>query len=71
MCSKFQSEEPERARMLGRARNRWEINIRWISERWSVRMWTILIWLRQGKVVGFCEHGNEYLGSIKGKKFLN
>jgi hypothetical protein len=57
--------------MLGRARNKWEINIRWIPERWSVRMWTTLIWLRQGKVVGSCEHGNEHLGSIKGKKFLD
>jgi hypothetical protein len=37
--------------MLGRARNKWEINIKWIPERWSLRMWTILIWLRQGKVV--------------------
>jgi hypothetical protein len=28
-------------------------------------------WMHLGSVVGSCEHGNEPLGSIKGRKFLD
>jgi hypothetical protein len=29
------------------------------------------IWLRKGRMAGSCEHGNEAVGSLKGKKFLH
>jgi hypothetical protein len=36
-----------------------------------VNVWTELILLRGGSVSGFYEHGNEPLGSIKGKKCVD
>jgi hypothetical protein len=33
-------------------------------------MWTVKYGSGQGLVVGFCEHGNELPGSMKGGKFL-
>jgi hypothetical protein len=35
-----------------------------------VGAWTGSIWLRIGTGGGFCEFGNEPLGSIKGVEFL-
>jgi len=36
-----------------------------------MRVWTELSWLCQGLVLGSYEHGNELLGSIKGREFLD
>jgi hypothetical protein len=34
-------------------------------------VWTGFIWLSNAPVAGCCEHGEEYLGSIKGGEFLD
>jgi hypothetical protein len=36
-----------------------------------MKVWTTLNSLRIGSNSGFCEHGNEPLGSIKGGEFLD
>ena len=35
-----------------------------------VEAWTGFVWLRTGSSYGFCEHGNEPLGTIKCGEFL-
>jgi hypothetical protein len=37
----------------------------------DVRVWTGLIWLKIGTRVSCCEHGNEPLGTIKCREFLD
>jgi hypothetical protein len=57
---------PESKRPLGRPRYRWEDNIKMDLREIGIDEvnW---IWLApdRGPVVGFCEHGNEPLGSIR------
>jgi len=57
---------------LGRPRNRWEINIR-MDLREIGRDSVDWMHLAEdgGPVVGSCEHCNEPLGSMKGRKFLD
>jgi hypothetical protein len=58
-------------RPLERRRCRWEDNIGMdIREIGWVRCELEASDLRWGPVVGFCEHDNEPLGSIKGGSFL-
>jgi hypothetical protein len=45
------------------------IMLRWISRMQNMMMWTGFVWLRQGPVVGSCEHSHETLGSRKGGEF--
>jgi hypothetical protein len=69
MRTKFLVGEPKGNRPLGRPRHRWEdikVNLRLIS----LEVWTGFIWLRIGTGAGFCEHGNEPSGSVKGGEFL-
>jgi hypothetical protein len=44
-------------------------------EKYSGKLWTGIIWLRMGggggAAMGYCEHGKELSGSIKGGKFLD
>jgi hypothetical protein len=56
---------PSGKKPLGRPRHRRE-DIKMDPKKWGVCVWTGLNWLRKG----FCEHGNEYLGSIIGTEFL-
>jgi hypothetical protein len=44
-----------------------EVNGR-IILKW--RVWSGFIWLRTGTGGGFCEHGNEHSGSIKGGEYV-
>jgi hypothetical protein len=44
---------------------------KWIIKKYSVRLWTGLNWVRIGFSGRFCEYGNEPLGSIKGRGFLD
>jgi hypothetical protein len=46
------------------------IMLKLILKKYSMRMWTELINLRIVPVEGPCEHGNEPLGSVKGRDFL-
>jgi hypothetical protein len=55
--------KPEEKRPLGR--------LKWISRKLCRRMWTGLLLLSIGPVVGFCEHGNEPSGSIKGGEHID
>lgn len=41
------------------------IVLKWILERWNKRVSTGFMWMRIGKLEGFCEHGNEYAGSMQ------
>jgi hypothetical protein len=44
---------------------------RWIFRKWDVRVWTGFSWLSIETGGGTCEFGNEPLGSIKCREFLN
>jgi hypothetical protein len=49
-----------------------KIILEWILGKQGGKGWNEFIWLKTGEpVVGPCEHGNEALGSIKGKEFLD
>jgi hypothetical protein len=37
----------------------------------STSVWSGFVWFRIGPSAGCCEHGNEPLGSINGKEYLN
>jgi hypothetical protein len=62
-------KKPEIKRPLGRPRHRWEDNIKMDLQELGWRAYNELIWLRTG--TGSCECGNEPLGSIKCRKFLD
>jgi hypothetical protein len=54
----------------GRPRRRWRIILKWIFRKWDGSMdWVDLA--KQGQAVGSCECGNEPLGSIKCREFLD
>ena len=40
--------KPERKRLTGRPRRRWEIILRYIFRKWDVGVWTGSSWLRIG-----------------------
>jgi hypothetical protein len=63
-------EKPERKRLLGRTRHRWEDNITMDLQEvgWGSMDW--MIWLSMGQVLGTCKCGNEPSGSIKCGEFL-
>jgi hypothetical protein len=64
--------KPEGKRPLGRPRHRWEDNIRKDHRKIRVRVCGLdSLGSEQGPVAGFCEHGNEPSGSIKGREFLD
>jgi hypothetical protein len=50
---------------VGRPKRRWKDNIRMDLREIGWKLWTGFIWIR----IGVNEHGNETLGSIKGKEF--
>jgi hypothetical protein len=62
------SQKHEGKRPLRRSRHRWDDNIRMDLKRigWE-SVWDCI----HSSVVGSCEHGNETLGSIKGREFLD
>jgi hypothetical protein len=64
--------KPERKRPLGRPRRRGEDHIRMDRREiwWVGRCGLHASGSRQGPVAGFCEHGDEPSGSIKGGEFL-
>jgi hypothetical protein len=39
---------PEKKRLLGRTRLRWEIVLRWISKKWYVGAWSGSVWFGIG-----------------------
>ena len=47
------------------------IRVRWMWKKCYVSAWTRSIWLGQGQVAGTCKCGNEPLGSIKCREFLD
>jgi hypothetical protein len=61
----------EGKRALGRARCGWGDCIKMDLHEVGWGAWTGLIWLRTGTVVGFCECGNELLGFIKYREFVD
>jgi hypothetical protein len=59
---------PEGKRPLGRSRHRWEGNIKVGLREIQIDGQTGFGWLRigsSGRLLGFCEHGDEPLGSVK------
>jgi hypothetical protein len=48
-----------------------KITLKQILQKWGVRVRNGLNWLRIGPLVGSCEHSNESMGCIKGRKFLD
>ena len=58
----------EKKQTLGRPRRRWEDNSEMNVKETG---WESVDWINlppgQGQVVSSCEHGNEHLGSVKGK----
>jgi hypothetical protein len=63
-------EKPEGNRPLGRTRYRWKDTIKWIFEKQNA--WYVLdsSGLGEGPVVGSSEYGNDYLGSVKCREYL-
>ena len=47
------------------------IVLKWIFIKWDGGAQTGLIWLRTGTVTGCCECGNELLGFIKCREFVD
>jgi hypothetical protein len=52
-------------RPVGGLRIDGRIILKWILKKYGVRMWTGFV-SRYGPMAGFCEHGNEPSGSVKG-----
>jgi len=50
---------------------RGRITLKCILNKYNVRVCSDLYGIRLGAVVGFFEHGNELMGSIKGREFLD
>jgi hypothetical protein len=55
--------KPKGIRPLGRPRNRWRTILKWIL--WAFKLDTF--GLMKGPIAGSCQHGNRYLGFIKGR----
>jgi hypothetical protein len=47
------------------------ILLRWTFRKWDGGAWSGLIWLRTGTGVGYLKCGDEPLGSIKCREFLD
>jgi len=47
------------------------IILRWAFKKWDMGVWTGSSWLRIGTGGGTCDCGNESLGSIKCREFLD
>jgi len=45
--------------------------LEWILEKLGGKLWTRFIWFWIGPMMGSCECGNGYLGSIQGRIFLD
>jgi hypothetical protein len=58
----------EGRRLLGRAGQKWEDNIKRNLQEVGKGAWTVF---RQGQVVSFCEHGSGIVGSIKIEEFIH
>jgi len=48
------------------------IILKWILRKWCLRAWTgFFFGSGPEKVIGFCEHGNEPLGTVNFGEFLD
>jgi hypothetical protein len=68
-CSTHGREEKYIQYLIGKPKHRWEDN--WFYRNRMGRCGLDASGSRQGPVVGSCENGNEHLGSIKGRVFLD
>jgi hypothetical protein len=71
MHTVFRSGNLKGRDQLGRPRHRWNDNVR--TDLGEIVGWCRLDASGSGQVpvVGCCEHGNEHLGFIKGREFLD
>jgi len=63
--------KPDRKRLLGRPRHRWKDKIKTNFKEIGKGALTGLIGSEQGQAMGCCECGDEPLGSIKCREFLD
>jgi hypothetical protein len=61
----------KRRNLLGHLDEDGRIILKWILRKLGVRVWSGFVWLRIRFIGGFCEHGNETSGSVKGGEFLD
>jgi hypothetical protein len=64
-CFQVLVGRPECKRSLGRPRHRWEDNIKLDHREIGMNGVNWIQLAQDGPMVGFCEHGNKPLGSIK------
>jgi hypothetical protein len=63
--------KPDRKRLLGKQRRRWNDTIKMDLREIDMKAWTSFIWLRIGNGGGSSKHDNDSLGSIKSEEFID